>query len=68
MTYETLLKDTTLISVEGKTANVVVPYQFTGEMIENRIYQGLKRTFSDVIGQEVDFRFVPAAAPPLTAA
>jgi len=65
-TFGTLLKNTMLMSVEDNTANVVVPDQHTADWIERRLYQSLHRTFTDIIGQQVDFRFVPAATPLLT--
>ena len=53
-----------LVSIEGKNANVVVPNQLTAEWLDRRLYQSLNRTFRDIIGREVDFRFVPAAVSP----
>jgi len=66
--FHTWLKNTMLVSVEGKNANIVVPNQNTADWIDRRLYQSLNRTFRDIIGREVDFRFVPAAVSPLTAA
>jgi len=63
--FQTWLSNTMLISMEGKTANVVVPNQLTAEWLERRLYQSLNRAFSDIIGQDVEFRFVPAAVPTL---
>ena len=59
--FQTRLKNTMLVSVDGKTANVVVPNQMTAEWIERRLYQSLNRTFAGVTGQDVEFRFIPAA-------
>ena len=64
--YGTWLSNTMLISLDGKTANVVVPNQLTAEWLTRRLYQSLNRTFGDVIGQAVDFRFIPATPPGLT--
>jgi len=65
--FQTWLKNTMLVSIEGKTANVVVPNQLTADWIERRLYQTLNRAFTDIIGQDVDFRFIPAAIPQLAA-
>jgi len=62
--FQTWLKNTMLVSIEGKNANVVVPNQLTAEWLDRRLYQSLNRTFRDIIGREVDFRFVPAAVSP----
>jgi len=64
-TFQTWLKNTMLVSMDGKTANVIVPNQNTADWIERRLYQGLIRTFTNIIGQEdVEFRFIPASTPP----
>ena len=58
--FEAWLKNTTLVSVKGDTATVVVPNQFTAQWIERRLYQSLVSTFRGIIHQKVDFQFIPA--------
>jgi len=64
--FQTWLKNTMLVSVEGTTANVVVPSQLTADWIERRLYQSLQRTFTNVVGHDIDLRFIPASIPQLT--
>jgi len=64
--FGTWLKNTMLVSVEGNTANVVVPSQLTADWIERRLYQSLQRTFTNIVGHDIDFRFIPTSIPQLT--
>jgi len=65
--FQTWLKNTMLVSVEGTTANVVVPSQLTADWIERRLYQSLQRTLTNIVGHDIEFRFIPAAIPQLAA-
>jgi hypothetical protein len=57
-TYESWLKDTRLLGMDGNTAIVEAPSQFTAERL-NRLYQSITKALGEVIGQEdVDIEFV----------
>lgn len=56
-TYETWLKDTVLLRLTGKTAQVLVPNQITVKYLDHH-YQGICRTLSDVIHQDVEVLFI----------
>ena len=60
-TYETWFKDTALVGITNGTAQVVVPNGQTAYYLQRRHYQGIARTLSDVIGQELEVLFIPVS-------
>lgn len=50
-TFDTWIKDTTLISVEGDTYVLGVQSAFAKDWLENRLYMTLQRTLSSIIGK-----------------
>ena len=58
--YETWLKGTLLLEIDGDTAVVSVPNTFTKDWLERRMYQSMARELTNVLGREVDIEFMPA--------
>ena len=61
-TYETRLKDTSFLGMDGNTAIVEVSSYCMVEQLE-RFYQSIAGTLEQVLGQKVEIEFVSAAAP-----
>ena len=60
-TFETWLRDTMLLEVEGNTAHVMVPSQFALDWLEKRMYQSIARTLGGVLQQDVEVEFIAQA-------
>ena len=60
--YETRLKDTSFLGMDGNTAIVEVSSYCMVEQLE-RFYQSIAGTLEQVLGQKVEIEFVSAAAP-----
>ena len=57
--YDTWLKDTRLVGMDGHTAIVAVPTESTKEWLERRMYQGMAKELTNVLGREVEIEFMP---------
>ena len=60
--YETRLKDTSFLGMDGNTAIVEVSSYYMVEQLE-RFYRSIAGTLEQVLGQKVEIEFVSAAAP-----
>ena len=60
--YETRLKDTNFLGMDGNTAIVEVSSYYMVEQLE-RFYRSIAGTLEQVLGQKVEIEFVSAAAP-----
>ena len=59
--YETRLKDTSFLGMDGNTAIVEVSSYYMVEQLE-RFYRSIAGTLEQVLGQKVEIEFVSAAA------
>ena len=57
-TFETWLKDTMLLEVEGNTAQVMVPSQSALDWLEKRMYRSIVRALGGVLQQDVEVEFI----------
>jgi len=60
--YATWFPNTVLLGITENTAQVMVPSQFVAEYLNRRHYQGVVRTLSDVIHQDVEVQFIATDA------
>ena len=64
-TYETRLKDTSFLGMDGNTAIIEVSSYYMVEQLE-RLYQIIAGTMEQVLGQEVEIEFVPGPREAVT--
>ena len=56
--YETWLKDTRCIGIDGATIFIEAPNPFVAELLETRMYSLISSELRDVLGQDIEIEFV----------
>ena len=57
--YDTWLKDTRFLGMDGYTAIVATGNELTKEWLERRMYNGIAKELTNVLGREVEIEFIP---------
>ena len=57
--YDTWLKDTRFLGMDGYTAIVATGNKLTKEWLERRMYNGIAKELTNVLGREVEIEFIP---------
>ena len=62
--YETWLRDTRCIGINGDTIFIETPNGFVAETLEQRMYSLISSELREILGQEIEIEFVvPEESP-----